>query len=232
MVVALLAHASYAAPLRTLGEEAQSRWAAIGHLQGPGFRMKRGCSGTLIAADLVVTAAHCLTGALWQSEKQQFRAGLYKDSFAARRTYSRIEMHPLYNRLKGNARIPYDIAVVYLSQPISPSDIKPIPLISPVAARQMPATLLGYRHDRPNVMSGRQNCGPLLRPHPGVMLFDCQVVAGTSGGAVIFETPKGPELAGVIVARHGNDGNALAVPVNTWLREKLSQALAADEVAQ
>jgi hypothetical protein len=57
-----------------------------------------------------------------------------------------------------------------------------------------------------------------------MFLYDCEVVSGTSGGAVIVETEDGPALAAVIVARHGRDGEALAVPISTWLREKLLQA--------
>ena len=187
-VISVCASSSGAQPLRVMGEEAQKPWVAVGHLQGPGYRLKRGCSGTLIAPDLVVTAAHCLTGAFGQREKQQFRAGLFKDRFAARRTYAQVDIHPLYSASRGRARIPHDIAVVHLSEPIPETEIAPIPLVSPVAPRYTPATLLGYAHTRPDVLSGSQNCAPLPAPHPQMLLFTCEVLAGTSGGAVIFDT--------------------------------------------
>ncbi|MEM9578310.1 MAG: hypothetical protein AAF999_15015 [Pseudomonadota bacterium] len=58
-----------------------------------------------------------------------------------------------------------------------------------------------------------------------MILFVFEVVSGRSSGAVVFETPEGSVLAGVVVARQNSSGYAFAVAVNGWLREKLSRAL-------
>lgn len=213
-----------AEPLVTVSPDRPADWAAVGHLQGPGFRMSRGCSATLIAADLVVTAAHCLTGALWNNDKQQFRAGLAGAAYVARSTYRDVMLHPLYSSKKGKARLPYDLAVVRLNDPISPALVAPMPILSRNAMPASYATLLGYPHTTKNTLAGREGC-PALSAHTlPVHRYGCEVVSGISGGAVLVKTARGPALAAIIVARHGKNGDALAVPVNAWLREKLHQS--------
>ncbi len=213
-----------AEPLVEVDPSQRDAWSAVGHLQGPGYRMSRGCSATLIAADLVVTAAHCLTGALWDNENQQFRAGLDGETYVARSTYREVAIHPLFSSRKGKARLPYDLAVVHLTEPISPDRVTPLPLQPRAAMPATFATLLGYRHDAPGVLAGRQGCPALFAPDSAVQRYGCEVVSGISGGAVIVDTAQGPVLAAIIVARHGEDGDALAIPVNSWLREKLRQS--------
>lgn len=213
-----------AEPLVDIPPERSADWAAVGHLQGPGFRMSRGCSATLIAADLVVTAAHCLTGALWNNDKQQFRAGLAGAEYVARSTYRDVALHPLYSSKKGKARLPYDLAVVRLNDPIPAALVVPMPILPRNAMPASYATLLGYPHSQQNTLAGREGCPALSAPNRTVQRYGCEVVSGVSGGAVLVETAQGPALAAIIVARHGKDGDALAVPVNAWLREKLHQS--------
>jgi hypothetical protein len=54
------------------------------------------------------------------------------------------------------------------------------------------------------------------------------VTSGNSGGAVLVETPEGWQLAAVIVARNGPEGTAVAVAINDWLRQLVSEAWARD----
>jgi V8-like Glu-specific endopeptidase len=199
-------------------------WLAVGHLSGPGFRLRRGCTGTLIAPDLVVTAAHCLTGALGNDKLQMFRAGWHVDRATAERRYVDVHIHPAYARHRGPDRLAYDVAVVRLKEPIPKALIPQLRLAPSRDAKPGRVLLLGYRHDRPNVLHGASDCPALPEPRRGIVHYGCEVVAGTSGGPVIAKTEAGPVMVAVIVARHEPDGHAIAVPVNTWLREKLLQS--------
>ena len=205
--------------------EADAHWQAVGRLTGPGFRMKRGCSGTLIAPDLVVTAAHCMLGAQGNPENQQFFAGWHKGASVATRGYTEISLHPLYTGRHRPAKLRNDIAVVRLSSPIPTDVLRPVDLVSVQDPLPDRAVLLGYPHSQRDILQVQHGCTRVPYAYPKILRFDCAVESGTSGGAVFADAPGTPALSAVIVARNEPDGTAIAVPVNLWLREKHAQAM-------
>jgi protease YdgD len=167
-----------------------------------------------------------MTGALGNLANQQFQAGLEGTRYVAKRRFEDISLHPLYARSRGRGRLAVDLAVVRLVEPIPPEDVRPLPLASASQPLQDQGFLLGYPYGKEKRLTGRAAC-PLLGLLPsGVLRYGCEVVGGHSGGAVVVQTPQGPALAAIIVARAEDTGDALAVPVGTWLREKQRQALA------
>lgn len=218
-----------AGPLPMLDAPERAEFEAVGRVNSAGFSMRRGCSGTLIAPDLVVTAAHCVTYDLDLTPRHHFIAGLFQGDFTAHRVSQDVTIHPLYAFKKGFARLAYDVALIRLPEPISRTDVVPIPLAPAGQAQSTLAFLLGYQNSRPHALSGQPDCRTQTFQTAGVLGYACEVVGGTSGGAVIVETGNGPALAAVIVARRGEAGHAVAAKVDTWVRDAWRAALARDE---
>ena len=215
-----------AGPLPILEKDLREAWQAVGRINGQGYRRLQGCSGTLIAPDLVVTAAHCVTKKFGIGPERHFVAGWYRGRFTAHSVSYEIDVHPLYALAEGQKRFAYDLALVHLADPIPDSVVAAVPLLAADAALQDTVLLLGYQKSVPHALAGKSGCKSLPMTSDDWLLFNCEVAPGTSGGAAIVETPEGPKLAGIIVARAGTEGHALVVPVNRWVREAWYAAMA------
>lgn len=210
-------------PMLTLAE--REAWTAVGRVNSAGYRKLKACTGTLIAPDLVLTAAHCAGLTADGKTSLHFVAGYDRGRYIAHRTISSGNEHPLYSRTEGNEKLRFDVAVLRLDAPIPPEIISPAELIDDGDGGGAKAILLGYHNIRPDVLNGREDCA-LLNKTQRFRLYDCEVISGNSGGPVLEETPDGLRLSGVIVASSGHRGDALVVPVGAWLRDTWRRALA------
>lgn len=209
-------HQLQAQDLTILDDPTREAFQAVGRVNSAGYTHRRGCSGTLIAPDLVVTAAHCVGKLGAAQPRMHFVAGWYRGRFTAHRQSKSIQVHPLYDLTEGPKRFWYDVAVIHLEGPIPNGLVAPIPLAQPDQSVTGKADLYGYANVRPHALSGAANC-PMLSQSDRRYIFGCEVLGGTSGGAVIMERDNAPALAAVIVARSGPEGRAVAVPVSDWL---------------
>ena len=106
-------------------------WEAIGRLD---IGSNSHCTGTLIAQDLVLTAAHCVvskdTGDPYQSGEVTFRAGLSNGTALADRKVVQIAVHPDFraDESPNAARVRVDVALMRLDQPIPYSIADPFAL--------------------------------------------------------------------------------------------------------
>lgn len=208
-------------------------WDAVGKLMlgDRGF-----CTGTLIAPDLVLTAAHCLydkeTGEKVRAEDIQFYAGWRNGRAVAYRSVRTATAHPDYV-YDGNAtldRVSSDLALLKLNQPIR------LPSLVPFETGETPVEgdevgVVSYAQDRSEVPSIQEEC-QVLADGVETLILSCSVDYGSSGAPVFAIKDGVARVVSVISAKAEVEGQkvALAVPLASAL-PALRAALAESEAA-
>ena len=206
------------------------RWAAVGriNLGSNGF-----CSGTLIAPDVVLTAAHCLydkaTGQPYPPSDLTFLAGWRDGEAEASREVAMILPHPDYrpDLVEGSAaqmnQTGKDLGLIKLAQPIL------LPSITPAAIGSLPrggdrVEIVSYARYRSEAASLQDACS-VLGTEGRIAVLDCPVDFGASGAPVFRDTAYGSEVVSVISAKAEMNGKpiAIAVPVEGVLPDLMAQ---------
>lgn len=212
-----LAAAGFAAaqesPLTEMQTGDDSRgWEAVGRLN---FGDRGFCTGAMIAPDLVLTAGHCLfdkeTGARFQPEQIQFLAGWRNGRAIAYRGVKRAIAHPefVYGGHDDLERVPYDLALVQLDQPIR------LPAVAPYRTGPMPVDgeavgVVSYAQDRSEAPSIQKVCH-VLGQQDAALILTCDVDFGSSGSP-IFEISGGmARIVSVISAKAEMDGRKVSL---------------------
>lgn len=159
-----------------------------------------GCTGTLIAPDMVLTAAHCVASRVDAPQNLFITFGWSADGPPLwRGTASRILVYPDYQRdVFDLETLHLDAALVLLPRPVPAELVTPVPL-----AVGQPADSYenyGYLARAVTILRGSEGCN--IAPLTDGLLwgFDCEVVSGFSGGPLIARTEEGPVVVAVAVA--------------------------------
>ncbi|MCG7629073.1 trypsin-like peptidase domain-containing protein [Epibacterium sp. MM17-32] len=203
-------------------------WEAVGRLNIAGKYM---CTGTLIASNLVLTAAHCVydaqTGRRVNPRGIRFEAGLDGRRFKAARMVSKAVIHPSYQfRAGGDAQLGHDIAVLRLSTPISRTEIRPFTM-SARADRGASVDVLSYSYHNATRASRQQGCHVLSR-RTRTLVMSCRVDFGASGAPVLDVTPgQTPKIVSVISSKAamGHRRVSIGTALDSTLRMMMQNAI-------
>lgn len=199
-------------------------WDAVGQVNIGGYRSIGQCTGTLVRADVVVTAAHCVMDDAkakpHPSHNIHFIAGVSGEKYLAHAKAKCVRF------LKGYAYVPVrdasgvplsalyeDVAAIVLTtklalEPAAVADLRP---------RDPGESLVhaAYPSDRRYQLLAHVGCR-LLRPNRPVPIWlnDCDTHPASSGGPVFVEENGDLRLAAVMVGAGRRNNTAL--PIAVW----------------
>lgn len=201
-------------------------WEAVGLLNIDG---RATCTGVLVGADLVMTAAHCLvdrqSGQRVDPRRVEFRAGWRDGRAVARRMGWASVVDPAFagsSKVSGD-QVRNDVALLVLASPIPATHATPFSAPGgPRAGDKVSVVSYGQgRNDAPS----RQDSCDVLQASRGLLAMSCAVAPGSSG-APVFEMRDGRAVvvalvssAGMVDGRQIAYGMDIAAPLARLLRD-------------
>ena len=174
-------------------------WEAVGRVDMAG---KGTCTGTLIAPDQVLTAAHCIVErGTWQPidpARITFRAGLRDGIAVAERRVKRAVIHRDYRLRDVNdwENALHDLALLELETPIPTSAADPFVVDDP-SRNGTEVSVVSYAQGRNEALSRQRRC-TVLGKQAGFLAFDCDVWFGSSGAPVLQRSSYRSRIVSIV----------------------------------
>ncbi len=203
---------------RKIVASTEPEFNAIGHINVTSFSKKRRCTGTLIAPDRVVTAAHCVvekvSGKPKPASQIHFVAGVHRGDYLGHSKAKCVYLahEPFARPMKFSPEVINDVAVIVLAKAL---DITPIPLARDVQLKKnLPLVHPSYPRDSRYALFADFGCRLQGRKF-GLWLTDCDTNFASSGGPVLVRVGAKLHL-GAVMSGFVPGKFTVAVPVSRW----------------
>ncbi|MTI11309.1 trypsin-like serine peptidase [Curvivirga aplysinae] len=218
-------------------------YSAIGTVNWAGFSNRSSCTGTLIAEDILITAAHCvinpLTDSVVNPQIVHFSAGYQKEKFLAHTTGIEIISN---NKFKSKGKyvsrdqIRNDWALIKLKDPIGKETgylgwgVFNTKTLGDTINSRGKVLVAGYPRDRIHALTVETKCGLKMSADDQVLLrHSCQLVEGDSGGPIAIFYKNYATLIGINAAVNYENKTNYAVtlePLEKYMAELLNDGKA------
>ena len=207
---------------RKVIEELTPPWGAVGQVNVAGYRQRVECTGSLIAPNVVITAAHCVTDPFHRKpfpvDEIHFLAGVRGSTWLRHSTAKCLHFPADYDY--GSQSFSKDLVLITLNDNFN--DIVAMDLDRTDAqGRDISLIHAAYPADRRYVLTAQFGCH-IVTQTQSLWLTNCDARPASSGGPILIQRKDGLKLAAIMVGT-GRSGS-IAVPVANWIDISLARS--------